>query len=369
MDVPYVDLPAQHSLIKNELLEAVSQVLDHGMFILGQEVEEFERQFAELCEVRYAVGVNSGTDALILALKVLGIGPGDEVITVVNSFVASASCITLVGAVPVLVDVRDDMNIDPALIEAAITAKTKALLPVHMTGRPADMEQIMDIARRHNLFVVEDCAQAIGAKHNGRIVGSMGDIGCFSLHPLKTLNACGDGGIITTNDPTIHQELKYLRNHGLQTRENCIIWGQNSRLDTIQAAILLVKMKYFEEWTEKRRNNARFYQEHLAEVEELQLPTDNQTELAVYHTFVVLASQRDRLKEYLASKGVRTVVSYPKPIHLQPAAAALPYRSGSFPIAEQQAERMLNLPIHGELKADQLEYVVDNIQNFYAQVN
>ena len=367
MKVPYVDLGTQHSPIKDELLNAVSQVLDHGMFILGQEVEELERQFAAVCGVDFAVGVNSGTDALILSLKALGVGLGDEVITVVNSFVASTSCINLVGATPVLVDVRDDMNIDPALIEAAITPKTKAILPVHITGRPADMDQIMDIAERHDLYVIEDCAQSVGAKYNGRPVGSIGITGCYSLHPLKTLNACGDGGIITTNDPVIYQELKYLRNHGLKTREDCIMWGLNSRLDTMQAAMLLVKMKYLDEWTEKRRSNARYYQEHLAEVEEIQLPSDDESEWAVYHTFVIQASNRDQLKEHLAKKHIRTVVSYPTPIHLQPAAAVLPYSFGSFPIAERQAERMLNLPVSSELDVHQLEYVVDNIKSFYSK--
>jgi dTDP-4-amino-4,6-dideoxygalactose transaminase len=365
MHVPYVDLSAQHSPIKEELLEAVSGVLDHGMFILGKEVVEFEDRFAKLCGVKHAVGVNSGTDALILALEALGIGPGDQVISVANSFIASTSCVTLVGADPVLVDARDDYNIDPELIEAAITPATKAIIPVHLTGRPADMHPIMEIAQRHGLHVVEDCAQAVGAKYKGQDVGSFGVIGCFSLHPLKTLSACGDGGILTTDDPDLCRQFGLLRNHGLKTREDCITWSHNSRLDTLQAAMLLVKMKYLDEWTENRRTNALYYQKHLAQIEQIELPQDQSYELAVYHTFIIQSDRRDALKAHLAEDGIGTVISYPTPIHLQPAAADMPYGPGSFPVVERQADRMLNLPIYSELEETQLEHVVDSIQRFF----
>ena len=244
--IPYVTLAAQHVPMKTELLAAVARVFDHGNFILGPEVEEFEQRFAGLCQVNHAIAVNSGTDALVLALRALGIGPGDEVITVPNSFIASTSCIILAGARPVFVDVRGDYNLDPTLLEQVITPRTKAILPVHLTGRPADMNPIMAIAQQHGLQVIEDCAQAVLAEYQGQRVGSIGTIGCFSLHPLKTLNACGDGGILTTNDASLANSFKILRNIGLRTRDDCVVWTGNSRLDTLQAAILLVKLEYLE---------------------------------------------------------------------------------------------------------------------------
>ncbi len=229
MEVPYVNIAAQHAVIKDKLLAAIGSVIDHGRFIMSAEVAEFEQKFAELCRVRYAVGVNSGTDALILSLKALGVGPGDEVITVPNSFIASTSCIALVGARPVFVDVCEDYNMDPSLLEQAITSRTRAILPVHLTGRPADMDPIIAVARAHGLYVIEDCSQAVCAEYKGRRVGSLGHIGCFSLHPLKTLNACGDGGVLTTNEDGMYEELKLLRNFGLRTRDECAMWGHNSR--------------------------------------------------------------------------------------------------------------------------------------------
>ena len=344
-------------------------VMDHGMFVLGQEVAEFERQFADLCGVEYAVGVNSGTDALVLALKALDIGEGDEVITVPNSFIASTSCIVMAGAPPVFVDVREDYNIDPGLIEEAITPRTRAILLVHLTGRPADMDSVMEIASRYGIHVIEDCAQAVGAKYNGRLVGSFGSVGCFSLHPLKTLSACGDGGVLTTNDPELYQELMFLRNHGLKSREDCVMWGYNSRLDTIQAAMLLVKLKYLDGWTKMRRKVAQFYQECLMEVEQMRVPKDAPSEWSVYHTFIIQAERRDELKTYLGEKGIGTVVSYPVPIHLQPSAAGLCHPAGSFPVTESQAGQILNLPIYGELDHGQLKSVVDSVRGFYRLAN
>ena len=366
MNVPYVNLPAQHAPIKDKLLAAVAQVLDHGQFILSDEVTEFENRFAELCGVSYAVGVNSGTDALILALKALGIGPGDEVITVPNSFVASTGCIMAVGAQPVFVDVRDDFNIDPTLIEPAITNQTKAILPVHLTGRPAAMDTIVDLAKAYGLFVVEDAAQAVGARFNGRPVGSWGNVGCFSLHPLKTLNACGDGGVLTTDDPGLFEEFKVWRNIGLRSRDDCVLWGHNSRLDSIQAAMLLVKMQFFGNWTERRRANACFYQERMAAIPQVQIPVDLACERSVYHTFVIQASRRDELKAYLAERDIGTAIHYAVPIHLQAAAAGLGYQSGSFPVTEKQAGRILSLPVHSDLEPDQMDYVVDCMQEYFS---
>jgi dTDP-4-amino-4,6-dideoxygalactose transaminase len=356
---------AQHAQIKQELLAAIAGVIDEGQFILGRQVDEFERRFAELCGARFAVGVNSGTDALTLALRALGIGPGDEVITVPNSFVATVSCIALLGARPVFVDVRDDYNINPAQLVRVISPRTKAILPVHLTGRPADMDPILEVAQARKLHVIEDCAQAVMAEYRGRRVGSFGTIGCFSLHPLKTLNACGDGGVLTTQDESLYEKIKVLRNVGLRTRDECIVWSSHSRLDTLQAALLLVKMKYLDAWTEKRRANACFYQRALAGVPGLQVPVDRAYEKAVYHVFVVQAERRSELKSYLAAKGVETAIHYPIPIHLQEAAASLGYGLGSFPVTERQAERILSLPVYPEIQQTGLDYIACSVREFY----
>ena len=363
--VPYVDIASQHVPLKAELMEAVARVIDHGQFILGPEVQEFEQRFAALCGVRYAVAVNSGTDALTLALRALEIGAGDEVITVPNSFVASTSCIMLVGARPVFVDVGDDYLMDPEQLERAITPRTRAILPVHLTGRPADMLAIMDIARTHGLHVVEDCAQAVLADYKGQRVGSFGVMGCFSLHPLKTLNACGDGGVLTTSDAELYEKLIALRNIGLQSRDRCVLWSGNSRLDTMQAAMLLVKLAYVDDWTVQRRAHARFYQYALSNIPGVRLPCDQPYATAVYHTFVIQAEQRQTLQQYLTEYGIGTAIHYPVPIHLQPVAAELGYGPGSFPVAERQAGRILSLPIYAELQPAALEYIARSIRRFY----
>ena len=365
--IPYVNLAAQHLPIKNELIEAFSSVLEHGKFILGDEVRQFEQKFSELCGTRYSVGINSGTDALIFALRALDIGPGDEVITVPNSFVASTSCIQIQGARPVFVDVGDDYNINPDLIEPAITDNTKAILVVHLTGQPANMDPIMEIAEQYNLFVIEDCAQAVAAEYKGKRVGSIGDVGCFSLHPLKTLNACGDGGVLSTNDQALEDKFKIMRNIGKSTRDNSVIWSGNSRLDTIQAAFLLVKMKYLDSWTEKRISNARFYQDKLSDLEQVQVPFDKPYEKAVYHTFVIQADNREGLRSYLNENGIGCNVHYPIPIHLQDAAKDMGYSKGDFPVTESQASRILSLPIYPELTEADLQYVVDCIHKYYLE--
>ena len=365
MNIPYVDLAEQHAPIKEKLLEAVGKVLDHGKFVLGDEVAEFEQRFAKLCGVQYAVALNSGTDALILALKALGIGSGGEVITVSNSFVSSTSCIVCAGAKPVFVDVEEDYLIDPALIEKAITSRTKAILPVHWTGRPCDMAAIVAIARKHKLVVIEDCAQAVCAEYRGQKVGSFGDAGCFSLHPLKTLNACGDGGILTTNNKDLYEKILALRDNGFYRRHECIYWSNNSRLDTIHAAMLLVKMDHLEEWTQDRRANAYFYKKQLRNVPQIQVPAEEKDMRAVYHTFIIQADHRDELQAFLTGKGVGTKVHYAVPIHLQPVAKELGYKRGSLPVTERQADRVLSLPVAQSLQPEMLEYVVNIIQEFY----
>jgi len=341
----------------------MANVLNNGQYVLGPGVREFEEKFAEYCGTRYAVGVGNGTDTIILALKALGIGPGDEVITAPNSFLASASAIALTGATPVFVDVRDDFNVNPNLLKTAITQRTKAILSVHLTGRPGDMHPILAIAKRHGLAVIEDAAQAIGARYYGQRVGSFGIAGCFSFHPLKNLNACGDGGIITTNEEEIYCHLLKARNHGLRNRDECEFWSINSRLDTLQAAILNVKLKYLDKWTEARRANAKFYREHLADI--VEVPQEQPYEYAVYHTFIIQAAHRDELQTYLKERGVETKIHYPIPIHLQEAARSLGYGKRDFPVAERHAGRILSLPIYPELSHEQIEHVVISVRSFY----
>lgn len=363
--IPYVNLAAQHASLKEEILEAIGPVLERGQFILGKEVEEFERRFAQACGTRFAVGLNSCTDALVLSLRVLGIGPGDEVITPANSFIATATSIILAGARPVLVDACDDYNIDPSQIEKAITPKTKAILPVHLTGRPANMDPILAIAKSRGLFVLEDGAQAVLAQYRGRTVGSFGNVGCFSLHPLKNLAACGDGGVITTNDETIYERFKLMRNLGLRNRDNCEMWSGNSRLDTLQAAILLAKWPYLEKWTEGRRFNAGYYYQGLSGVPQVKVPRDEPHERSVYHTCIIQAQRRDELKAYLAQKGIETGIHYPIPIHLQKAAVDFGYGPGSFPVTERQARMILSLPVYPELTTENLDYIIKTIKEFY----
>ncbi len=366
--IPYIDLKSQHASLKSELLSAISEVIDGGNFILGEQVAEFERQFAQLCGVTYAVGVNSGTDALILALKAIGIRSGDEVITVPNSFVASTTCIRLLGARPVFVDVGDDYNIDPSKIADAITSKTKAIIPVHLTGRPCNMEAILALAKEKRIAVVEDAAQAVLAEYQGKRVGSLGTVGCFSLHPLKNLNACGDGGVLVTDNPELYDQFKIMRNIGLRTRDDCVLWSHNSRLDTLQAAILLVKLRYLQEWTQQRRENARYYQTQLAGIPEIQVPQEREWEKCVYHTFVIQAERRDELRQFLSDRGIGTAIHYPVPIHLSTAGKELGYAEGSFPVAEMQSHQILSLPIYPELTVAQLEEVCQNIKLFYQYV-
>lgn len=363
--VPYVNIGAQTASIRAELMAAIGDVLDGGQFILGPAVADFEREFAALCGTTYAVGVNSGTDALVLALKALDIGQGDEVITAPNSFVASTSCIRLVGARPVFVDVGDDYSIDPAKIVAAITPRTRAILPIHLTGRPCDMDALTEIAATHRVHLIEDCAQAIMAEYRGRRVGSFGTFGCFSLHPLKNLNACGDGGVLTTSSQEMYEKLLVMRNLGLRTRDDCTMWSYNSRLDTMQAAIVLVKLRYLPKWTARRRENADYYRRALASLDDVQVPAEPEHMTSVYHTFVIQAARRDELRQFLAARAIGSVIHYPVPIHLSSIGKELGYAAGSFPVAERQAARILSLPIYPELREHDLATVVHSVREFY----
>jgi dTDP-4-amino-4,6-dideoxygalactose transaminase len=363
--VPYVDLGAQHRRLESQLLDAARRVLSSGTFILGGEVERLEQAVAAISGVPFSVGVGSCTTALALAFRALGIGRGDEVLTAPNSFLASASAIALAGATPRFADVGPDYNLDPEDLERRITSRTRAILPVHLTGRPARIAPIRALAESRGLEIVEDCAQAIGAEYDGERVGGFGRLACFSFHPLKNLGACGDAGAIVTKDGNLASWLGKARNHGLRDRDTCEFWSHNTRLDALQAAFLSVKLDRIEEWTEIRRRNATFYREALARVPELTLPQPEEKGMrAVYHAFVVRHAQRDRLMEYLAERGVETKIHYPIPIHLQPAASDLGYRRGDFPECERQSESILSLPIHEGLGERDLESVVTAIRTF-----
>lgn len=362
--VPYVDLASQYQEHRTEILDAVDKVMCSGNYILGPEVEAFEKSFASLCGVKHAISVADGTESLMLCMKILGIGPGDEVITAPNSWISSTSSITHVGAKPVFVDVGADQNMDPNKLENAINKKTKAIMPVHLTGKMADMNPIMEIAKKYNLPVIEDAAQSIGAIYYGRKSGSIGDFGSFSLHPLKNLNGMGDGGVVTTNNDHYARELRLIRNHGIQSRESIIKWGYNSRLDSIQAAILNVRLKYLNDVTEKRRKNAERYRRELENI--VLCPKDADNCFDVYHLFVIMTEKRNALKNYLESKGIFTAIHYPVPIHLYQAASELGYSRGDFPVCEAQAERILSLPVHQNLSNEQVTYVINEIKKFFA---
>lgn len=363
--IPYVDLALQNRALKGELLDAVAGVIDSGQFILGEETERFEKEFAALCETEYAVSVNSGTDALILALKCLGIGPGDEVITAPNSYLASASCIALAGATPKFADVRDDLNLDPAAVARAITSRTRAIIPVHLTGKPAPMKELLVLAKTHGLEIIEDAAQAVGAKLDGKSVGAFSRISCFSLHPLKNLSACGDGGVLVTNDSQLAERTRLLRNHGQPNRNDCLEFSLVTRLDTVQAAMLRVKLRHLDAVTASRRANAEHYRQRFAGCARLQCPTDGPGEFCVYHTFVVQADKRDELVRHLAEQGIGTAIHYPMPIHLMTVGRRMGHREGDFPVCERLAGRILSLPVYPELTRDQLDEVADAVLDFY----
>lgn len=355
MKVPYVDISAQYMDEREDILAAIDRVLSSGQYILNEDVIGFEQEFAELCAVPYAISVANGTDALVIALKALGIGAGDEVITVANSFIASVSCIALTGATPVFADVNDTLNMCPKSFEAAITPNTKAVIPVHLSGNCAEMDQINRIAKQHGLYVLEDAAQAVGSLYDGRPTGSLGDIGCFSLHPLKNLNAAGDAGIITCHDAKLAQRLKTLRQHGLVDRNTCTEWGYNSRLDSIQAAILRVRIRKLDHIIERRRYNAALYKELLGNC--VSYPRETAKTKHSYHVFMIQNARRAELKRYLQDRGISTAIHYPIPAHLQPCSKHLNYPPNSLPQTERFSKRILSLPIHQNLKRPEIEYV------------
>ena len=355
-------IPYGRHEISDEDVSAVTDVLRSDFLTQGPQVPLFEKIVADYCGAKYGVAVNSATSALHIACLALELGEGDWLWTSPNSFVASAWTIANVGAKPVFVDVMQDFNINPSLIEKAITSKTKAIIPVHLTGRVADMEAIQQIAKKNNLLVIEDAAQAIGASYKDKKSGSFGDTGCFSLHPLKNLHVHGDGGVLTTNNEVLYEKILKMRNHGLKNREECEFWGWNSRLDEIQAAIANLKLNYLDEWNNKYLTIAKFYIKELNGI--VELPSIKKFEKPVFHRFIIQHEQRDGLRNFLASKGIQTAINYPLPLHLHEASQDLGYRIGDFPMAEKQAKEILSLPIYPELKKSETQYVVKCVKTF-----
>jgi len=364
-NIPYVNLTAQADEQMTALKDIFERVMHRGVYVGAEEVDRLERRLAEYCGVEEAVALNSGTDALFLAMKVAGIGPGDEVITPPNSFVASTATIVHVGARPVFADVLPDQNIDPAAVERAITPRTRAIMPVHLTGRVCRMDAILEIARRHDLVVIEDAAQAIGSLFQGRKSGSFGHFGCFSGHPLKNLNAVGDAGFVTTNDLSTAARLRRMRNHGLAGRDVVEEWGYVSRMDVLQAAILNHRLDALPDVIARRRENAALYQ-RLLKHDKVFVPSCRQDEYNTFHTFVVQVENRDSLQAHLQSVGIKTAIHYPVPIHLQPAAAALGHSKGDFPVTEAQADRILTLPVSQSMTAAHVQTVVQEIVDYYS---
>jgi dTDP-4-amino-4,6-dideoxygalactose transaminase len=367
--VPLLDLSAQNGPLREEILSAIARVVDSQRFIGGPEVEGFERELAAAIGANHAVGVSSGTDALLVAMMALGIGPGDEVITPAFSFFATAGCVSRLGATPRLVDIDPvTFNVNVAAVERAITARTRAIIPVHLFGLCSDMDPLIDIARRRQIAVIEDAAQAIGSRYGGRRAGAIGTFGCFSFFPSKNLGAFGDAGLVTTNDAALAERVRMLRNHGAEPKYFHKYIGGNFRLDALQAAVLRVKAPHLAGWTEFRRRNAARYDAMFRAVrldDVLTLPYEPANRYHIFNQYVIRAPKRDALKAHLDRAGIGTEIYYPVPFHLQECFASLGYRAGDFPEAEAAAREVLALPIYGELTEVQQQHVVDRIAEFY----
>jgi len=369
MTIPFVDLKGHSPHVRQEISAAVEKAIDDGQYILGDQVAAFEQSFAEYCGAQHGIGLGNGTEALHLALRALGIGPGDEVITAANTFVATALAIAYVGATPVLVDCDpDDYLIDVELIEQAITPRTKAIVPVHLYGQPADMDAILEIAARHGLPVVQDACQAHGAKIGDKRLGALGTAACYSFYPSKNLGAYGDGGMVVTNDDALAERIRMLRNYGQRTKNNYEMLGYNSRLDTLQASILAVKLRYLTAANEGRRAAARKYAEMLAGMPDLVLPVERAGVSHVYHLYVVQHSQRDELMAHLQQHGVQCGIHYPTPIHRIKAFEGCRTVPEGAPVATQAAGRILSLPMFPELTDEQIERVAEVLAAFGAKL-
>lgn len=364
----FFSLKKQYNLIKEEIDEAVSRVLDKGVFIKGEEVENFEKEMADFCNSTCAISVNSGTDALFLSLKALDIGPKDEVVTSPFTFIATAEVIANLGAKPVFVDINPEtFNLDVSKVKEKINANTKAVIPVHLFGQPADMDEIMELAVDYNLSVVEDAAQAIGAEYKGKKAGSIADLGALSFFPSKNLGAFGDGGMILTNNKKLADKLRLLINHGSSPQEKYknLILGINSRLDAVQAAILRVKLKYLDDWNKKRKEAADYYSKNLKEVGDIITPIIHSERSHVFHQYTIRTKSRDKLTGYLKEKGIPSMVYYPLALHLQPAFDYLGCKEGDFPETEKAGREVLSLPIYPELAKEEQDLIIKEIREFF----
>ncbi|ADL08332.1 DegT/DnrJ/EryC1/StrS family aminotransferase [Thermosediminibacter oceani] len=365
MQINFLDLKTQYETIKEEIKNVLLAAVESGQYIMGPNVKVFEQEIASYLGVKHAIAVANGTDALVMTLDALRIGPGDEVITSPYTFFASAECISRVGAKPVFTDIdADTLNMNPEEIEKKITEKTKAIIPVHIFGQAADIERIMAIAEKYGLHVIEDACQAIGAEINGRKLGTIGKAGCFSFFPTKNLGAYGDGGLVVTNDDDLAEKIKLLRVHGSRVKYFHTIIGYNSRLDEIQAAILRVKLKHIDAWNEARRQKAKLYNELLQNTP-VKTPGVKDEKSHVYHLYTILAPERDELKKYLEQKGIPTGIYYPLPLHLQEAYKNLGYKKGDLPVAEETCEKNLSLPLYPELPEKHIKYIADAIIEYY----
>lgn len=366
MKIDFVDLKRQNKLYKKELVRAIEKIVDDATFIMGDTLEKFEHDFASYCNKKFCVGLNSGTDALSLGLMAYGIKKGDEVITAPNSYFSTAMIISNLGAVPVFVDInKESYNIDPNLIEAKITKKTKAIIPVHLYGQSANMDPIVKLAKKHNLAIAEDCCQAHGAKYKGKIVPYT-ETGAFSFYPGKNLGSFGDGGAIVTGNEKVAEKTKYLRNDGSKIRYEHKIFGFKSRLDTLQAAILSVKLKYLENFINRRRSMAKIYNKYLQNIPQIKTPIEMDYAYHAYHIYAILCENRDSLKKFLEKEGISTVIHYPKPIHLQDPYLKLGFKPGDFPITEDFSKKTLSLPMFPELTEEEIEFISSKIREFYA---
>jgi dTDP-4-amino-4,6-dideoxygalactose transaminase len=364
MKINYVNLTKQYKFERKNLIKEIDNTFLSGSYVGGDQISKFERSIAKICSCKYAVAMNSGTDALTIALHLLGVGRGDEVITPPNSFIASTAVIIHLGAKPVFVDVKDDQNIDENLIEKKITNKTKAIMPVHLTGRMCNMKKIIDISKKYKIPVVEDCAQSIMSRFKNRSSGSWGEIGCFSAHPLKNLNAMGDGGYLVTNNKNYFSKAKSLINHGMENRDDVSNFGFVSRMDNIQATILNYRLKNLKKIIKKRRNNYQIYLNNLNR-NVVFFPKEKKDEFNTYHTFVIQVDKRDKLKKFLDKQGIGTSIHYPKPIHLQKAYLKICKKKESYDNTEYQAKRIISLPINQFLKKKEILFICKTINNFF----
>ncbi|MEM7466127.1 MAG: DegT/DnrJ/EryC1/StrS family aminotransferase [Pseudomonadota bacterium] len=349
-----------------EIFRKIEELLKNSDFTLGEEVDMFEANFAATQNAQFAIGVGSGTDALFLSLKALGVGPGDEVITTPYTFYATIGAIVTAGATPVFVDVKDDYNIDPSKIESAINSRTKAILPVHWSGLTCDMDAICEIAANNGLAIVEDACHAIKAHSNGQSAGTFGNTGCFSMHPLKNLNVWGDGGVVVTSDAELRDKLSLMRNHGLINRDETAMFAYNSRLDTIQAIVANELLKKIDDITEARIDNASFFDSTLADIPQISVPLRDPSKKQVFHIYCILAERRGELQAYLIEQGIDAKIHYPIPMHLQPAAREFGYKPGDFPKAEAICDNVISLPVHEFITSEQREFVASHVRRFYS---